>query len=460
MRRSLWPLALPALAWAATAVTFDPDQSLSGIGDTTDPDIREVGLAANPADPSQLAAVFVDDFPRSRSMNCRAVTSTDGGITWSPGDAMPLQRGRRRRCADPSVALDAQGNAYAAYLDLATLGAGTSDILVARSADGGRTWGAPVVIARSDADVEVFDKPYLALDTRPDSPFRGTIYVGYTRLGAADDTILVAVSRDGGAAWSAPVTVSRAAPFPTDEVDGALPVIAPDGAAHVFFADFKTGTGPTQIRFASSRDGGQTWSPPADAVAGLPSPGLFLVKNADPDFGTGPNVGLLGNSFPAAAVAGDGTIYLAWADFPQGACSSIPGSRPVCVDADVRLSVSRDDGGTWSAPVKVSDEIGPSDQFLPWIAAHPDGLLSLIWLDRRLDPDNVNYDVFYTNSADGLVFLPDLRISSASSLPGTRFYIGSYPGLAALPGAVVAAWPDLRSTDSPEVFAARGALGP
>jgi hypothetical protein len=93
------------------------------------------------------------------------------------------------------------------------------------------------------------------------------------------------------------------------------------------------------------------------------------------------------------------------------------------------------------------------------MAAHPDGLISLSWLDRRLDPNNVNYDVFYTNTTDGVSFLPNVRVSSTTSIVGTTRFVGDYTGLAATATGVFPVWGDARFSTSTD-FTAKGTLQP
>jgi len=124
------------------------------------------------------------------------------------------------------------------------------------------------------------------------------------------------------------------------------------------------------------------------------------------------------------------------------------------------LSVSHDGGATWTAPVKATDDKGSADQFFPWLAAHPDGLVSLSWIDRRLDSHNIDYDLFYTNTYDGVSFLPNVRVTSATSILGLTTQIGDYNGMAATAGAVFPAWGDLRNSTDVQVFSAPGTLAP
>jgi len=268
----------------------------------------------------------------------------------------------------------------------------------------------------------------------------------------------VVISRDGGATWSASLVITPAPKHenPTERL-GAFPVVAPDGTAFMFYAEFPDFTGPLRIRFSKSSDGGQNWSLPSDVASDLPSPGCFLLKNAEPDFGTVPNRGVKANSFPAAAVAPDGTLYVAWTDFPNGSCINDGSFCQPCTNADVRLSASRNDGLTWTVPVKVSDEAAPTDQFFPAIATHSDGRVSIVWQDRRLDPENVNYDTFYSNTTDGTQFLRNERVSSASSHLGTHRFIGDYNGLAVTARGIFPVWCDIR-LGNPDIFTAAGKI--
>ena len=421
----------------------------------------EPTIAANPGNGRNLVAGFHDLFPKTQDFVCRFAFTADKGRSWSLGGATPLQT-NGNFCSDPALAADAQGTFYYAYLDI-NFGAIRSDIDVARSIDGGRTFSAFSVAVQGHPRTNFPDKEFIAVDTQPGSPFKSTIYLSWTDFLNPQDPnaldngqIKVVVSRDGGHTWSAPVALTRSAQFP-DAISGSLPVVAPDGTVYVFYADFVSRTGPLAIRFSRSTDGGRTWTGPQTVASNLPSPGRFRLKNADPEFGTTPGRGFRSNSFPTATIAPDGTIYVAWADFPAGSCVNDGTSRPPCSNADVRLAVSRDGGLTWSAPVKVSDETNATDQFFPWIGTHADGRLSLIWQDKRLDPANVNFDTFYTNTADGMTFLPNVRASSATSLTGFTTFIGDYNYLAVSGSDVFPVWTDRRFRNN-DIFTVKGSL--
>ncbi len=457
------PTTAPTTAQVATtkALQFGTNIRLTGPFDQ-----NETAIAVSPKSPRNLVAVFQGLLAAGDSFqSCGFGFTTDGGKSWTSGGKTPLERAGDV-CGDPSVAADAQGNFYVSYVEIAPSSPVIEpDVVVAKSTDGGKTFATISVAVNNvvgDPNTPFPDKEFLAVDSGASSPFQGTIYVGYTNISDAGDQIEVVVSRDSGTTWSIPAIIG--APAPRERFGeigrlGALPVVAPDGTAYIFYAEFPRGSGPLSIRFSKSTDGGFTWSQHAEVASGLPSPGLFQLKNADPLFDKPQGTGLFANSLPTAAAAPDGTVSVAWVDFPQGSCKNAPCcvTRPPCSNSDVRLSVSRDAGRSWTAPVKVTDETNASDQFLPWIAVHPGGLLSLVWQDRRLDPSNINYDTFYTNTADGATFLPNVRVTSTTSLLGTRTFIGDYNGLAVTSDGIFPAWTDTRSGDE-DIFTAVGTL--
>ncbi|HET7011309.1 MAG TPA: sialidase family protein [Anaerolineales bacterium] len=421
----------------------------------------EPAIAVNPADGQNLVAGFHDLFPKTQDFVCRFAFTADGGQTWNLGGAAPLQTSGNF-CSDPALAADAQGNFYYAYLDI-NFGATRSDIDVAKSTDGGQTFATFSIAVHGHPSTNFPDKEFIAVDTSPASPFQGAIYLSWTDflnptdpLARDNGQIKVVVSRDGGATWSDPLAISESAQFPK-AISGSLPVVAADGTAYVFYADFTANTGPLSIKFSKSTDGGETWSAPADVASDLASPGRFRLKNADPAFGSVPGRGFRSNSFPTAAIAPDGTIYVAWIDFPDGLCVNDRSGRPPCVNSDVRLAVSTDGGASWTDPVKVTDERNATDQFFPWIAAHPGGRLSIIWQDKRLDPNNVDFDTFYTSTTNGRAFRPDVRISTATSRAGLTTFIGDYNYLAVTSSGIFPVWTDRRFRNN-DIFTVTGSL--
>jgi len=448
-------------------VTFGPNIDLSVENYSQAVNQREPTIAVNPRNSMNFVEGNIDHLPTASDENCSFSFTLDGGRTWSLGGIVPLEASSDFT-ADPAMAADADGNFYYSYLDTSAPsnppGAPqTTDLVVAKSTDGGRTFPSfSVAVHGSSALTSPFfpDKEYIGVDTSAGSPFKGTIYAAFTNAGPNGYQIMVTVSRDQATTWLDPIGISPITSFSTEGLFGALPVIGPDGTVYIFYADFLFNTGPTSIKVSKSADGGRTWSRPANVAAGLPSPGFFRLKNSDPNWDTTAFLGIDANSEPIAAIAPDGTLFVAWVDFPHGSCVNDGTGFVPCTNSDVRLVVSRNGGMSWSRPVKVSDETNATDQFFPWIAVHPNGLLSLSWQDKRLDPNNVNYDNFYTNTFDGVTFLPNVRVTTQTSLSGNQqSAIFDYDGMAVTADSIIPVWTDMRS-GNPDVFTAVGHFVP
>ena len=442
-------------------VSFGKNVAISGRDQNNQPQFMN-SIVVNPANASNLVSTFAGRFDTTSGDGCFFASSFNGGKNWTIGG--PLVQASNHVCGDPSIGVDSAGNLYYSSLDIDFTTFAFS-LQVAKSSDGGLTFSTPqltVVQDPADSRSPSPDKPYIAADASPGSPFRDSIYQGFADFTTRGIAIKVVLSRDGGATWSAPITVvaPRNNENPALYRFSALPVVGPDGTVYMFWSEFPQVRvmGALSIRFSKSTDGGLTWSNSASVASGLPSPGFTNIKATDPLFGTAPFHGAAANTYPAAAVGANGNLYVAWMDFPQGSCTFYGSSdTPDCVGADVRLSVSSDGGTTWSAPAKVSDDSGTADQFLQWVAVQSDGRAGVLFMDRRGDPANISYRAFYTNTADGTSFLPNVRVSTMDSTPTGDEVLSLYSGLAASGQNVYPVWPDLRSGNV-DVFFAVGTL--
>src|SRR5262249_5076549 len=212
---------------------------------------------------------------------------------------------------------------------------------ISRSGDGA-TWSAPVSAARIASASLGYDKEWIACDNTSTSRFYGSCYLAYTDV--ATPGLSVQVSRDGGATGSAPVTGT--AQFGAG-VEGALPVVQPDGALTIVFNVFEAG-----MYAVRSIDGGETYSPPV---------GIAPITEASQPLLRAPPL-------PTATVDAAGRIYVAWAD-----CVF----RPGCDGNTIVLSTSTD-GSNWT-PLRRVPGAG-FDSFVPGIAADPSvpGRISIV----------------------------------------------------------------------------------
>jgi hypothetical protein len=167
--------------------------------------------------------------------------STDGGENFSPR----IRIGESKPARAPSLAAD--GNTV--YLAWTVGDDPAADIRVAKSAHGGASFGAPLIVGRSKG---YSDAPKLAVDAR------GTLHLVYGESGRglfAGRHVRYARSTDGGRSFEAPRDISGAdAGFPSLGVDAK-------GNVYVLWERFEGATvRPRGLGIALSRDRGQTFA--------------------------------------------------------------------------------------------------------------------------------------------------------------------------------------------------------
>jgi hypothetical protein len=400
----------------------------------------ETSIAIDPSNPSNVlvGSNEIDRLPM------RAMYSTDGGNTFTGVD-LPLPPPRTRQGfdfgSDPAVAFDTRGNAYYSYIVVFFSKGGAVNgtaMAVARSHDHGRTWKATYFDPQT-GEGQFDDKPYLAVDTWPSSPYRDRIYVAWDHATGSSSSpthgnnVLVSHSTDGGVSFSPPVAASPDLRGKTGNI-GADPFVAPDGTVHVAWHDYVH----SLIAESSSANGGVSFGR-SHVIAATKVPFDIAVPAINS------RAALIYPSCGASSTA----LYCSWTD----------GSLPH--GTDVLLSESTNAGTSWSAPKVVNtDPAGyVADQFNQWLAVDPaDNSVSVAYYDTSADPTRKS--TFYTlaRSTNGAATFTRRRAANAPTDEtccspsvdlGNQY--GDYEGLAARNGIVRPAWTDRR-----KAVAARG----
>lgn len=403
----------------------------------------ETSIAINPSNAEQIVAGS-NEILRDPM---RGYFSADGGATWGGLDLPlppPVVKNGADFGSDPTVAWDTHGNVYYGYI-VVFFGGGFvhgntgaaingTEMAVARSADGGRTW-TPTYFSPETGTSEFDDKPMITVDTNAGSPHLDTVYIAWDHTSnvngkaSSQDAVAVARSTDGGRTF----TESTATPVHggPGSVIAADPFAGPDGALHVAYNNNQT----SQIRVVTSSDGGQSFGAP--------------VTISDDQMGVQVNL-------PAEAVRGV-LEYPSCAADPVDAtgrrlyCSFMDGT--LASGVDVFVSKSGDGGAHWGAPVRVSDSSTSAiaDHFYQWLAVDPsDGSLNLSFYDTRNDSTRVKTDVYFARSTDqATTFSANLKVTTAQSdetAPGAQAHdqYGDYEGISAVNGSIHPVWTDGR----------------
>jgi hypothetical protein len=392
-------------------------------------------IVANPAKPQQILVGSFD-------VNCFQESSlgfhlsSDGGSVWSDFCLPPTFFGGIEYITDfgPILGYDHNGVAYVGgpyystdeHVHLAFEG-------FSKSSDG-MSWTAPAVAAgRRDWAI---DSCWMSVDTSVTSLYLNSVYVACVLLGPIGNEymnqIVVSHSNDSGATWHqvnvAPVQ---------DAPDGLLypnMTVGKDGTLYLTWEFCNSQptceTNNVSMYFSTSTDGGGSWSAPALVATVTIVPGYMI-----------PNTGVYAIDPPVIAVDNSngpyaGNLYVVMYNW---------------TGTFMQLEVARstDRGNTWSKPVPVAPGI-THDQFFPWLSVSPNGLVSASWLDRRNDPNNIDYQAFAGFSADGgLSFQPNVQLTTGFSNPNnkTDYAIGSYTGNTwDGPNYFLAAWMDNSQT--------------
>jgi hypothetical protein len=403
----------------------------------------ETSIAINPNNASAIVGGSNEIF----RLPMRGYFSSDGGASWGGVDLPlppPLVNNGTDFGSDPGVAWDTRGNVYYSYIVVFfsngfNHGVGVAingtEMAVAHSSDGGRTWTA-TFFDQQTGEGQFDDKPMIAVDTNPSSPFLNMIYVAWDNSNgsaSSSNNLLVSHSTDGGHTFSAPIPASSTAAGPKSVI-GADPFVGPDGTLHVAWHDVQN----SLIAESSSTDGGQTFgsthtiAPTQVAFdVGIPSMNTRRAL-VYPACGTDTSTG-----------ANRGTLSCSWMD------------ETATNGTDIFAAHSADGGSTWSAPVRVNDDPTgvTNDQFNQWLAVDPaNGNVDLSWNDTRNDPTHVSTDIFYTRSTDGgRTFAANVQVTTAPTNEtccgadlGNQY--GDYEGIAALGGVVHPIWTDRRAS--------------
>jgi hypothetical protein len=357
-----------------------PKKSAKGKRDVVRVGIESLDIAVD----GSTIHLLLGDYPADTKLPVlHHVRSTDGGVTWSQpvrADAGAPTPHIPHRGMDAQIAAS-NAKLVALWNTPGTGFMGRGPMATALSADGGATW-RPGPNPADDGSQGDHSFADLAADAA------GNFHLVWLDARGTNKAkgLRYASSRDGGQTWSKNLTLEAE----TCECCWNTLTTGPGGSLHSLFRD----KNPRDMALVSSLDGGATWSSPVP------------VGKFNWDFQGCPHVGggLLGT---------DGRVHaLVW----TGAAGH-SGAYHVH---------SADRGRTWSAPQRLGD----ADARRGDLASAGAGSLAAVW-DRVADGESRVYAA--TSSDGGKTWSEPVPLSS----PGVN---AAYPRVVALAGNYRAFW--------------------
>jgi hypothetical protein len=312
--------------------------------------------------------------------------------------------------------------------------AGKTDVFVAVSRDGGSSFGAPVRVNAAEGTARLGGElpPRVAVTA-------DAIVVLWTSRGAST-SIEIARSSDGGRTFS-PGTSLQAAGAAGDRGWPSLS-IGSDGVAHAFWLDHRG--------LAAARDGGK---PAAGKPVGQHGAGHETHDGAALAQKSAIYHASFGRTASAERSIAPGVCYCCKTATATGAGGRVDAAWRHVYPGNIRdiaFASSSDGGQTFSAPSRVSEDgwqIAGCPDDGPAMAVDRKGVVHLVWptVIGGATPEGA---LFYATSSDGRSFSPRVRLQTLGSAHPTHPQI-AVDGA----GRVVVAWDE--RIDGRRVVAAR-----
>ena len=305
--------------------------------------------------------------------------------------------------------------------------AGKTDVFLAVSRDGGRTFSAPVQVNSVPGEARLGGElpPRVAL-----VPRRGATPEIVVLWTAREDTtqLKTARSRDGGLTFTPGPTLPPAG----TAGDRGWPSLAvgPGGATHAIWLDHR---GLAADRAAGASHEGHQAGAKHDGAAMAQKSGLYYAQAS----GSRPverevAKGVCYCCKTTLAVGPTGQVYAAWRHV-------YPGNL-----RDMAFTVSRDGGKSFAAPVRISEDgwvISGCPDDGPAMSVDGQGTVHVVW-PTVVGGDNPEGAIFYSSTQDARQFAPRVRVAT---LGGRR---PAHPQVLAGPaGTVFVAWDEIVNGD-------------
>lgn len=257
------------------------------------------------------------------------------------------------------------------------------------------------VMTASNATTNDPDKQWIAIDTNPASPHYGRVYAMWT-LFVFNPSVIYESHADAQpdgthTDWSPPQILPTVSGKRWDTY--LLPHVAPDGTVWTTTTNNpqKQDFSHASISLIWSQDGGVTWQGPLPVIQNVNVPtyqNTTFREGIVNTFAVSPKK--IGNYYP---------LYVSYEDNGSGL-------------SNVYLMASYDGGQSWTTPILVNDNAGPTEALQPNLDVAPNGTVMVAFYDRRLTcPAQTDADA----AGSGVAYDP-----GTSASPGTPWGRANY----------------------------------
>lgn len=378
-------------------------------------------VAADPADPEHVVITDANVL----ATRCGFHTTFNRGKDWTDGffelpdgfTGCRINGPSGGHVANGSVALGSGGRVYGVFGSAHTDDDRRESVLVARSSDGGLTFGPAKVAIRPTGPEIGLGRPLLSVVPGVNGPDVVMLSAWACRPGGVCDGALFSRSDDGAQSFSAPVVVND----PPAGQNPSQPAMDRDGVIYLTFQR-RFSDGPVELFLAKSTDGGKTFTQ------------SLLDRQIQ-----------IGMQYDSAKLVADpltGALYTVWADSRIGRFQ-------------IFFRKSLDKGVSWGeqAILLAPDPEYTGSSRSPSIDVAPNGRIDVVYYHTSPAPEAQNFDdVYWSYSSDGgerffarqVNDAPIDRTKGYSGPAGSMRQLGNHypPSVSSIDSAAYVVWSD------------------
>jgi hypothetical protein len=361
----------------------------------------EVKIATDPRDAKHLIACSIVKTQKPYKSSSIAYISFDGGDSWKP----TLETNDYLQGSDPDCTIGPTGTTY--FMAIVRNDPRIVFNKIYRSEDGGKTWLAPVSLP------SYFERPSIVVDNNDGTHvfINGENAGRDLASGSAVSGFGITRSRDGGTTFEyGPTRAAFANERNIVAGIGNCAVLSDGNLACTFSHTDDMSPIDEQIQSIRLRvklnvittvRRGEVFN---NAVTLGP---LHMLRRPPGSVNIAPVIAVDSSAGPLKD-----RLYVV--------CTDVTSGR-----TEITFAYSADKGKTWSKLKYLNDDqpfdaLDPSrgpDDFMPVVAVNRDGVVGVMWYDRRDSKDNLGWNVRFRASLDGgETFLPSVKISEAPAV--------------------------------------------